>query len=52
LHKRLAFTKKNFIWFFTKNSEDATDLPLDFEVVESSRSGYPFVRRKRFGGAK
>jgi len=47
LHKKLTYTKRSFLYYFTKDSKDAIDLPPFLEVVESSRSGYPFVRKKR-----
>jgi hypothetical protein len=49
LHKVLNGTKKLFFWFFSKNAQDALDLPPDLEVFESKRSGYPLVRKKRTG---
>jgi hypothetical protein len=49
LHKVLTKTKKAFLWFFSKNEQGSVDLPPDREVIESSISGYPLVRKKRTG---
>jgi hypothetical protein len=49
LHKVLNGTRRAFLWYFNKNQQDAVDLPPAFEVVESPRTGYPIVRKKRTG---
>lgn len=47
LHKRLTASKRGFLWFFSKDPNDAVDLPPFLEIVESPRTGYPFVRKKK-----
>ena len=34
------------LFFFSKNSENAVNLPKDFEVFENERTGLPMVRKK------
>jgi len=47
LHRMLSRTKKSFVWYFNKDAKEAVDLPENFEVIESPRSGYPLVRKRR-----
>jgi len=49
LHKVLNGTRRAYLWYFNKNQQDAVDLPPDLEIIESSTSGYPLVRKKRTG---
>jgi hypothetical protein len=35
------------LFFFSKNSEDAVDLPEKYEVFENERTGLPMVRKKQ-----
>ena len=34
------------LFFFSKNPEDATDLPSNFQVIENARTGLPMVKKK------
>jgi len=38
--------QKGSLFFFSKNSEDAIDLPNHLEVFENERTGLPMVRKK------
>lgn len=37
---------KGKIMFFSKDSAEAIDLPANYEIVESKRSGLPIPRKK------
>lgn len=39
--------KKGALMFFSKNPDDAIDLPEGLEVFENSRTGLPMVRKKK-----
>jgi len=39
--------QKGRLFFFSKKSEEAIDLPSDLEVFENSRTHLPMVRRKK-----
>jgi len=47
LHRQLSKSKKSFVWYFNRDSQGAVELPQHFEVIESPRSGYPLVRKKK-----
>jgi len=50
LHRKISGSNRSFVWYFTGCPDEAVDLPEFLEIVESSRSGYPFVRKKKTGG--
>jgi hypothetical protein len=39
--------QKGSLFFFSKNPEDAIDLPPHLEVFENPRTGLPMVRKKK-----
>lgn len=38
--------QKGALFFFSKNPEDAIDLPDNLEIFENPRTGLPMVRKK------
>ena len=48
LHKSLANNNSGtYLYFFSKDRENAIDLPEGFEIITNRKSGFPFVRKKR-----
>lgn len=45
LHKRVGKGGAT-LFFFSKSSEDAIDLPERFQVIENPRTGLPMVKKK------
>lgn len=39
--------QKGKLMFFSKNPEDAIDLPEGLEIFENPRTGLPMVRKKK-----
>jgi len=50
LHRKISGSGKSFVWYFNRDHNGAVELPADFDIIESPRSGYPLVKRRRIHG--